>query len=812
MIIKLIIAALCSVGATILVHLLSKKTSFGKLGYIQSQILIGLIFGGVSILGTELGTDLDGAILNVRDAAPITAGLIFGGPAGIIAGVIGGVERYFSVYWGQGTFTREACTLATIFAGVLAAIFRKYVFEGKRPSWLFGPVLAGVTEVFHMLLVFAFHSSEARAAFVVVRSVTVPMVILNAAAVLLSLIVISFLSKDKIIRPTKDIRISESVQTRLVIVVIAALFVSSLFFYSFQNRVSDMETDSMLSRGIEDVQNSIQEVSDENILKITRNVAQNIIATGDKSLEHLQKLKEQYDVEEIVIVDDAGIIRESTNRSYIGFDMNSGEQSRFFMDLTKSPSELVQNYQPISWDSSILRKYAGVSLPDGGFVQVGYGAIHFQRDIESAILMTSRYRRIGESGFITVSDEQFEILGREASNSSIGTADSTKEKLERLGEVPEFQKISVNIDEEEFFFMYGRKEGYYILAFRPVAEARFSRDLNLYLSIFAELMVFFVLFMAIYFLIKRRVVKGIENVNADLAQITEGNLEVVVDVETSSEFYSLSNGINYTVSAMKGFIAEATERYRKELEYAKTIQYSSLPHVFPPFPDHEEFKIWANMRAAKEVGGDFYDFYFAGPDKLVFLVADVSGKGIPAALFMMKAKTLIKNYATTGMDVAEVIARANNDLCDDNEAEMFVTAWLGKLDIKTGHLQYINAGHNPPLWRQKSQGNRFEYVTGKSGFVLGGMEDMKYKTQEMDIFSGDILFLYTDGITEATNSQDELYGEERLQTFISNLPDVDSMEPEEIHKAVDSDIASFVKEADQFDDMTVVCIEYVGLK
>ena len=194
-----------------------------------------------------------------------------------------------------------------------------------------------------------------------------------------------------------------------------------------------------------------------------------------------------------------------------------------------------------------------------------------------------------------------------------------------------------------------------------------------------EFVVFGMLFIVVYFLIKKLIVDNMVKINRSLAKITSGNLDTVVDVRTNEEFASLSDDINSTVLTLKRYIAEAAARIDKELEFAKAIQHSAIPMVFPPYPAHGEFDIYATMDAAKEVGGVFYDFYLVGESKLGFLIADVSGKGIPAAMFMMTAKTLIKGYAESGKSVDEVFTIANAKLCESNEAGMFVTAWMGIL-------------------------------------------------------------------------------------------------------------------------------------
>ena len=271
-------------------------------------------------------------------------------------------------------------------------------------------------------------------------------------------------------------------------------------------------------------------------------------------------------------------------------------------------------------------------------------------------------------------------------------------------------------------------------------------------------------------------------------------------MRSSQEFSSLSDDINSTVATLKRYIAEAAARIDKELEYAKQIQTSALPANFPCTDD---YSIYAEMIAAKEVGGDFYDFYKINDTTLAFLAADVSGKGIPAAMFMMTAKTIIKDLAERGMPVSDIFTKANEKLCENNESGMFVTAWMGILDITTGNMQFANAGHNPPLIKRAN--GEFEYLKTRAGFVLAGMEGMKYRSGELTLAPGDRLFLYTDGVTEATNMDNQLYGEQRLIGFMNRNSAVGA---KELLPALKADIDKFVGEAPQFDDITMLMFDY----
>ena len=241
-----------------------------------------------------------------------------------------------------------------------------------------------------------------------------------------------------------------------------------------------------------------------------------------------------------------------------------------------------------------------------------------------------------------------------------------------------------------------------------------------------------------------------------------------------------------------------------ELNMATEIQASMLPSIFPAFPNREEFDLYASMDPAREVGGDFYDFFMIDEDHLGIVIADVSGKGVPAALFMMISKTVIQNFAMLGIGAAETLRKANESLCAQNKMEMFVTAWIGILEISTGRITCANAGHEYPA---VCHDGRFELLKDRHGFVLGGMEGSRYREYEIRLEKGDRLFVYTDGVPEATNVNNELFGTDRMIDALNADPKAD---PKEVLRTVRAAVDGFVGAAEQFDDLTMLCLEYRG--
>ena len=254
------------------------------------------------------------------------------------------------------------------------------------------------------------------------------------------------------------------------------------------------------------------------------------------------------------------------------------------------------------------------------------------------------------------------------------------------------------------------------------------------------------------------------------------------------------------VSDLTNITAEK-ERIKTELSLATRIQASMLPNTFLPFPNRKEFDIYASMTPAKEVGGDFYDFFFTDDDHLCMTIADVSGKGVPAALFMMAAKIIFANYAKMGKSPSEILTAANTAICAHNYEDMFVTVWLGILEISTGKLQAANAGHEYPAI--KKAGGNFELFKDKHGFVIGGMEGMKYRQYEIQMEKGDTLFLYTDGVPEATDKNNQLFGTERMLAALNISPDGS---PKQILENVHRETDRFADGVQQFDDLTMLCI------
>ena len=315
---------------------------------------------------------------------------------------------------------------------------------------------------------------------------------------------------------------------------------------------------------------------------------------------------------------------------------------------------------------------------------------------------------------------------------------------------------------------------------------------------------------AAYFSTKR-MVKPIEQMTKSIqSSSVSGKLFEMKDAyKTNDEIELLAEAFAELSKKTKRYIKEITEitaekeRIGAELSLANRIQSAMLPHIFPAFPDRAEFDIYASMDPAKEVGGDFYDYFLVDDDHLCMVIADVSGKGVPAALFMMASKIILQSCAMLGKTPAEILTMTNQAICSNNQEEMFVTVWVGILELSTGKLTAANAGHEYPVL--KLPDGSFQLYKDKHGFVIGGMDGMKYKEYALQLEPGAKLFLYTDGVPEATDANSVLFGTDRMLEALNTARD---KTPEEILRTVRGAVDSFVQDAEQFDDLTMLCLEY----
>ncbi len=650
-------------------YLRNKKISF------TGKILIGLIYGMCSVLSTHFGVDFGDMLLNLRDVAPLAAGLFFHPLSGVIAGLIGGIERYIvGTYFGIGSYTRIACSVSTCLAGFVALLMNLKVFKGKKPSPMYAFFMGAVMEVFHMYAVFISHRADMRMAFVVVRACSIPMIIFSGIALAVMSIILEVIAgewKNPFKRVKgEDISVSQTFQRWLFAITVSVIFINFIFSFILQTQSAYQNGYSSIIQTSSDIKNRFK-----------------------AGLKYCVPGASEY----FEIIKSDGTIIAGKN---IGSDL----------------SETVMDDITVSIDKPI-----------------------FKADY------------MGENALNKVDMLSSELI---------------------------------------------------LLTYMPHDELFWNRNAQAYETAFADILLFTVIYVLIAFLVRQIVVKNIDLINESLDKITNGNLNEVVTVRNSSEFASLSDDINQTVDALKGYIEAAEKRIEQELIFARTIQESSLPRNFE-FPGrNDEFEIYASMKAAKEVGGDFYDFFFVDRNKIALVIADVSGKGIPAALFMMRSKTAIRSFAETGGSPSEILERANNTLCEGNDAEMFVTAWIGIVDLETGLMKCANAGHEYPLIKRVN--GEFEIIKDKHSLALAAVEGIKPKEYDIELHPGDKVFVYTDGIPEAINEEVVQYGSKRLVDVINKVKDRSFTE---ILPFMSDSVATFRGSADQFDDITMLGFE-----
>ena len=648
------------------------------------RMLIAAIFGGLAVLSTHFGVDYNDMLLNIRDLAPLTAGLFFDPAAGIFAGFIGGIERYIvGTYYGIGSYTKVACSLSACLSGVIAAMLRLYIFKSKKPPLVFAFFIGSTMEVFHMYVIFITHRDDMKMAYYVVKTCAPGMIIFTGIGLAVISLIISMDAGEwvdpKKYKDTKNMRISQRFQIRLFAISTVVLLLNLMMVHILQTQVALQKSSSMLSHAITD----IGEAYNQNLVK-SNGFGEMSFSIGERgSFELFQT--------------DGRVI----------FGVHRGRK-------------LTRNFMLPFWDSESEKSF---------FAEV-FGT--------RSMCMTKR-----------------------------------------------------------------TNDGNTLLVYLSSEEVFAERNHYVYESILADILLFTVIYILVSMLVQKLVVENLEAVNVSLRKITEGNLDESVSVYASSEFTSLSNDTNQTVDVLKTYIKAAEQKYEEELELAKSIQDSALPHNFT-FP-RTDLELYASMDAAKEVGGDFYDFFFVDANKICLVIADVSGKGIPAALFMMKSKAILRNFAESGKKPAEICALANNGLCEGNDADMFVTVWISIIDLENGHAVCCNAGHEYPVIK-RANGN-YELYKQKHNMALAVMQDMPYKEYELDFKRGDCLFVYTDGIPEAINLKQEAYGTDRLVDVLNKYKDLSQ---KDILGFTRQDIRLFVGKAEQFDDVTMIGFKFLG--
>ncbi len=494
----------------------------------------------------------------------------------------------------------------------------------------------------------------------------------------------------------------------------------------------------------------------------------------------MEKMKIDFNVDEVTVTNGDGIMISSIPADYIGYDMTSKEQSNEFVKRLIQGEDIDYIQKPMPngyWENEIFQYVGTRRIDDKGFVQIGYTAksLHDAEELADTYKISEDFR-IGNNGKLKITNIE---------------EDKEAAALFKDSNEPIVTKV---VNGVLSLCVYRRLNDLVLRASLPEDEMFLSRNTVVQTMAIAYFFLFSIVYLLISLLLQKVVIEGIYSVNDSLNKITEGDLNETVKVHNTEEFDILSNGINTTVNALKKAIEAESKRIDAELEIGRTIQKSVLPD---DFPDNDKYTIFASMDTAKEVGGDFYDFFSIDETHNAMLVADVSGKGITAALFMMNAKALIKELVLSGKSPADAIKEANMELCENNKARMFLTLFLAILDTETGKMTCVNAGHNPPLLYHNGT---WEYQKIKHSMALGVSKKVKFTEVVLTLDHNDSFFMYTDGVTEAQNPANELYGEDRLKEFLSKQDN----NPKIVLNNLKEELKSFADTAPQSDDITMI--------
>lgn len=540
--------------------------------------------------------------------------------------------------------------------------------------------------------------------------------------------------------------------------------------WTIETRQARKKTEAMLEYAILDMRDSIGGALDTTLGYVGVTVIRRLGTPRAQTLDEMRRMADELRVDEVNVVDRAGGILASSDPAVLGGSMLAKPESAAFQVLTNGTTKTFsQTFRAGALNPGVRRKYLGVAFPDGsGYVQVGYDERRLEQVLPTLLGFIYDEWVVGETGFLLCADL---TTGRLVSNPSrhrdeartlaetgfdAAAAPGAGKPLPRV-EALEAGKTFVQT-------VFGRRSfcrsyvfgGHRLVAVVPTAEFYDSRNLSV--AVMSALLAF--------------VLGGFA---MSLARIAEDSAK------------------------MRAFYSAEDAARAKEMEIAATIQTSALP---PDFPDDPRVRLAAATAPARDVGGDFYDFFLLDATHLAFLVADVSGKGVTAALYMMTAKTLIKDTLLAGCDVAAAFAKVNAELSRNNPANMFLTAWMGVLDLDTGRVTFVNAGHNPPAVRHAD--GTVAWLAEKSGLMLAFMDGVEYRPHSTALNAGDTLFLYTDGVTEAMDAKGELFGDGRLVETLNVAP---SGEPASVCALVRAAVAAFAAGMPPADDLTVLAVQ-----
>ena len=739
------------------------------------RLLLGFVFGLLAVGCTHLGVNYGHMMLNVRDIAPLAAGLLFHPVCGIIAGVIGGVERYIAgTIWNIGAYTRLACSVSTVLAGLLPVVFSHKAFGHRRVAPITALFIGQVTEVFHMYVVLITHREDPVMAYYVVRTCALPMIAFTSLGLMACVYVARNMEEGwtNPFRGKKPQEVTLSQRFQMVLLMVTILVFALNFTLSFMIHTQEAayearQTLADVSEDIADtyervlrIQKGVTGYIGRNALEDARAIAAAAARLGTADEAFLNTMKDAFQLEDVrYIPGDAGDERQTTENGRVTAWAGYGE----------------------------------------GAICVTLNLVEVGRSLDMGALNDAlSLFHVGRSGAFEIVDASGKVIAGNHLGETLGG-----ELLKTLsGVLTKYSRIRV-FYQDALCLAQPLSAGAMLACYLPLDEVYADRNARCYEEALGDFLLVAVIYLVIAVVVRTIVENNLEKVNGTLGRITHGDLEQVVDVRASSEFSQLSDDINQTVEVLKSYISAARKRIEQELELARTIQDAALPKNFNLSRD--DIELYATMDPAREVGGDFYDFFFIDGNRLAMVIADVSGKGIPAALFMMRGKTAMRGLAQEGGTPAEILSRTNDALCEGNDAEMFITAWIGIIDLETGRMQCASAGHEYPVLMRA--GEDYAVLKDRHGLALAVMEGMHYKDYEIEFRPGDRLFVYTDGVPEAINEAEEQYGTQRL---VDVLNATKARRLDEVLPEIRKSISDFEGGAKQFDDITMLGFAYYG--
>jgi len=755
-ILKLIGVSLLPGAAGLLIYILNTKINCIKnLNKYVKGIIIGIIFTGTTMIGFYYGMSsinvykfevkIQGCFAPLL-VSPIIASMIFGWIPGLITGVAGGLWRFFAVDLAVRDYLRIPNSLCILLASLIGILISKILLDKnttKTPKWTYGVVIGLIIECIHLLLTFSiitFKYNDIDVAHEIINRVDWALFLCTTISLSLAFLWLNLYNKEPVRIFAKHTKLHSSIQKRLTITFAIGLFITL---------VSSSTT---------------------SLLKSYSDAASDLFVAGEDVVNEVHEA-----------VDDYGFTNGQILRSIVS---NRRIRTNGFIVIVSAKDQYILD----PWDSDLNDQENNVKKD-----QIIGTPNRFDKAIEAKLYFNNNENDTCDK-FLnrTVKFKNKDNVELECQSSDLFKTSIYDYNNDR------YVKVLAAIIKTKP--VKGINE-FYVCSILSLDEATDSVVLSIRMSLYFELLVYSIIYILIYRLIRNKVVDNIDSINNSLHRISSGKLNTKVNVREYDEFTSLSNDINSTVNVLKNYIKDANKRIDDELRYAKTIQMNSIPIVFPT---SRFFDLHASMITAKQVGGDFYDFFFIDDNHLFFMIADVSGKGIPAAMFMMRAKTLVNALAQTKeLTLDQIIDNVNDELNVDNKSVMFVTAFAGILDVSTGKIEYVNAGHTRPLIKTKS--GDVSYLQMKTNTVLGIIPRFKYVLETTYLKPGDQILVYTDGVTEAMSKKKKLYGEERLMNLFKNNSFSDARDSID---ALNKELQKYQKGIDQADDITILSLIY----